>query len=96
MLERPRASSIIPNSIVPVCVSTGIRPVSNRITKNSAADAKQMRRPHDLIRAAAHRRTQHVGQVGGGHQRDGEHDEQHHRLGDRRERLRPAGPELRI
>jgi hypothetical protein len=36
-----RASSIIPNSFVPVCVSTGIRPVSCRITMNSAAAASR-------------------------------------------------------
>ena len=35
------ASSIMPNSLVPVCVSTGIRPVSCRITMNSAAAASR-------------------------------------------------------
>ena len=37
--SKGRASSIIPNSLVPVCVCAGIRPVSLKITMNSAAEA---------------------------------------------------------
>ena len=57
---------------------------------------QQVRRPDDLIRSAANRGAQHIRQVGGGDQRDREHHQQHHRFGDRGERLGPAGPELRV
>ena len=39
--SKPRASSIIPNSRVLACVSTGIRPVSDKTTRKKATAANR-------------------------------------------------------
>ena len=63
---------------------------------NSAAAASRCAGRTIWLGRRAHRRGQRVRQVGAGHQRDGEHHEQHDRLGDGAERLSPAGAELRV